>query len=110
MAVEYRHTEGVKKCQRGDGSLTPVQRQIFGDGRGIGIKIGSRQSHPFAGAGTARCRQQHGKLRVKRGRIAKMRNNPILQYPQTDTKVLALLTVQLGILSRIGQHDGVAIT
>ena len=43
-------------------------------------------------------------------RIAKMRNCPILQYPQTDTKALALLMVQPGILCRICQHDGVAIT
>ncbi|MNJ80907.1 hypothetical protein D3C77_794630 [compost metagenome] len=39
-----------------------------------------------------------------------MRNCPILQYPQTDTKAQALFTVQLRILCGIGEHDGVAIT
>ena len=59
MAVEHRQAVGVVQRQAGDGPLGRGQRQIVGDGGGVGRQIAPRQPHPLGAAGAARSRQQY---------------------------------------------------
>ena len=83
------------------------QRQIVGDGGGVGSQIAPRQPHPLGAAGAARGRQQYRQHRVQGGR---RRGEPLQLAGVIDPPAHAKLPAAGIVLARwegrVCQHHG----